>query len=80
MNQKGNMLVGTLSLYVVNPRTFTKLILPLSIQSKRKTYDVDNITPVFGFQYIVNFSVYQESKYVTARGFFGLNLLTSSVT
>ena len=44
------MLVQTISLYIVNPRALTNLILPPSIQSKRKTYDLDKITPVFGFQ------------------------------
>ena len=50
MNKTGNMLVQTISLYVVNPRIFTNPILPMLIQSKRKTYDVEKITPVFGFQ------------------------------
>ena len=50
MNKKGNMFVRKISFYIANPRKFTNLILPLSIQSKRRTYNVDNIAAVFGFQ------------------------------
>ena len=39
-------------------------MFPLSIQSKITTYDVNKITPVFGFQYIFCLSVYQEPEYV----------------
>ena len=50
------MFVRRKSLYIVNPRTFTNPILPHSIQSKRKTYDVEKIAPVFGCQWIVRMS------------------------
>ena len=46
-----------ISLYINNLRTNTHPILPLSIQSKRITYNVDKIAAVFGFQGIVGFSV-----------------------
>ena len=58
------MFVLRVSIYIVIPRPLTNFILPLLIQSKRKTYDVDKITPVFSFQYIFSFSGYQESESV----------------
>ena len=44
------MFVLRVSIYIVIPRPLTNFILPLLIQSKRKTYDVDKIAPEFGFQ------------------------------
>ena len=52
------MCVQKLSLLMANPRTFTKVILPLLIQSRKRNYCVDKITAVFGFQYNVCFSFY----------------------
>ena len=50
MNKKGKMYVQKISLYIVNPRTFTNLILPVSIQGKRNFIMSDKSTAVFGFQ------------------------------
>ena len=42
MNKKGIMLVWKIYLYIVNPRTLTNLILPLSLISKN-FFAVDKI-------------------------------------
>ena len=55
MNKKGNMFVQTISLYIPNTRTLTHHNLPLSIQSKKISYNEDKLAAVFGFQRIVWF-------------------------
>ena len=50
MNIKGKMYIRKISLNIGNPRTFTNLILPVLLQGKRKLYNVDKSTELFGFQ------------------------------
>ena len=50
MNNKGKMYIREISLNIGNPRTFTNLILPVSLQGKRKLHSVDKSTELFGFQ------------------------------
>ena len=65
-----------ISLYTANLRTFTYHILPLLIQSRRRTYYVEKITAVFGFQRLVCLSVYGLSEFVVKNykfvGSFGI--------
>ena len=50
MSTKGKMYIRKISLNIGNPRTFTNLILPILLQGKRKLYNVDKSTELFGFQ------------------------------
>ena len=44
MNKKDTTSVRKISLYMANPRRFTKLIVPLLRQSRRRKYYKDKIT------------------------------------
>ena len=50
MNIKGQIYIRKISINIGNPRTFTNLILPVSLQSKRTIHNVDKSTELFGFQ------------------------------
>ena len=58
------MCVRKISIYMDNPRTFTNLILPLFIQSRRRNYYLEKITAVFSFERLVHLSVYLVSECV----------------
>ena len=62
--KKGYMYIWEISIHMANPRTCTNLILPLLIQNRRRNCYVDKITAVFGFKYLLFFSVYWASESV----------------